>query len=203
MTKTNKKTVRLVLMALLSAIIIMLTCLPLRTMGFEITLAVIPIAVGAVVLGPVCGAILGGVYGICSFLQCLGLLLPSPLGMGLIAINPVFTAITCIVPRVLCGLFAGLVYKALKNIDKTNFLSHSLACLTCPLLNTVFFMSSLMIFFGQTELMQGFMDTLGVYNPLMFVLAFVGINGLVEAIACFVIATAVAKTLTLKRFHLT
>ena len=53
MTKTNKKTVRLVLMALLSAIIIMLTCLPLRTMGFEITLAVIPIAVGAVVLNRV------------------------------------------------------------------------------------------------------------------------------------------------------
>lgn len=203
MTKTKKQTVRLVLMALLTAIIVMLTCLPLRTMGFEITLAVIPIAVGAVVLGPVAGAVLGGVYGICSFLQCLGLLLPSPLGMGLLAINPIFTVITCIVPRVLCGLFAGLVFKGLKNIDKTNFLSHSAACLTCPLLNTVFFMSSLMILFGQTELMQSFMDTLGVYNPIMFVLAFVGINGLVEAIACFVIATAVSKALTLNKFHLT
>ena len=51
--------------------------------------------------------------------------------------------------------------------------------------------------------MQSFMDTLGVYNPIMFVLAFVGINGLVEAIACFVIATAVSKALTLNKFHLT
>ncbi len=202
MTKTNQKTVRLVLMALLSAIIILLTCLPLRTMGLEISLAVIPIAVGAVVLGPTAGAILGGVYGVCSFLQCLGLLLPSPLGIELFAISPIFTVITCIIPRVLCGLFAGLVFKALKKVDKTNFLSHSAACLTCPILNTVFFMSALMIFFGQTELMQGYMEILGVYNPFMFVLAFVGINGVVEAIACFVIATAVSKALTLNKFRL-
>ena len=202
--KTAKVT-RMVGIALMSAIVVVLQLVGsfIRFGPVSVSLVLIPIVVGAAMYGPSAGAVLGGVYGVCSFLQCLGLLLPSPLGMGLIAINPVFTAITCIVPRVLCGLFAGLVYKALKNIDKTNFLSHSLACLTCPLLNTVFFMSSLMIFFGQTELMQGFMDTLGVYNPLMFVLAFVGINGLVEAIACFVIATAVAKTLTLKRFHLT
>ena len=39
--------------------------------GLEITLIVIPVAVGAVTLGPAAGAILGGVFGITSFIQCL------------------------------------------------------------------------------------------------------------------------------------
>lgn len=201
-TMTKQRTVRLVFMALLTAIIVLLTCLPLKTLGLEITLAMIPISVGAVVLGPTSGAILGGIYGVCSFLQCFGLLCPSPLGAMLITVNPFLTLITCLIPRILCGWIAGLVYVALKKVDKTNFLSHTAACLVCPVLNTVFFMGALMIFFGNTEIIQGFMETLGVYNPFLFVLAFIGINGIVEAASCFVVGTAVAKTLTLKKFHL-
>jgi len=52
-----------------------------------------------------------------------------------------------------------------------------------------------MLFFGQTELIQGYMQQLGVYNPFLFVLAFVGVNGLVEALTCFFLGTAVAKAL--------
>ncbi|MPN23813.1 hypothetical protein SDC9_171206 [bioreactor metagenome] len=34
---------------------------------------------------------------------------------------------------------------------------------------------------------------MGQLNPILFIFAFVGINGLVEAVVCFVIATAIAK----------
>lgn len=193
---TKQKTVRLVMLALFSALIILLTCLPLKTLGLEIIFTVIPIAVGAVLLGPSGGAILGTVYGICSFLQCLGLLLPSAFGAALLGINPFLTAVVCIVPRFLCGFLSGLIFKALSKIDKTKFISHAVACLACPVLNTLFFMSSLMIFFGGSELIQGFMQTLGVFNPFLFVIAFVGINGAVEAGSCFVIATSISKILT-------
>lgn len=194
--KMNQKTVKLVYMAMFTAIIVLLTCLPIKTFGLEITLAIIPIAIGAVVLGPVAGGILGGIYGICSFLQCLGLLCPSPFGASILAIDPTLTFITCVVPRVLCGLIPGFIFKALSKFDKTKFLGHVTACLACPLLNTLFFMSSIMIFFGNSDVIQGFMEMFGVYNPLVFVFCFVGINGLVEAIACFVIATAISKALT-------
>lgn len=49
--------------------------------------------------------------------------------------------------------------------------------------------------FYQTEYIQSFVQTLGVSNPFWFVLAFVGINGLVEAVVCFVVGTAISATL--------
>lgn len=197
MSKNNvsKSTQKMVLLAILFAIIILVTCLPIKTLGLEITLAMIPIAVGAVLFGAKEGAILGGFYGVCSFLQCFGFLCPSPFGAQLLSINPWFTLIACIVPRILCGFLCGLFYKWLSKFDKTKFLSNAAACLLCPLLNTVFFMSAIMLLFGQTKYIRSFMDMLGVYNPLLFVLAFVGINGLIEAITNFVIATAVSKAL--------
>ena len=173
----------------------MIRSLPVKTLGLEITLTLIPISVGSVLLGPVSGLILGGVYGVCSFLQCLGLLLPSPFGAALLTIDPFLTAVTCIVPRLICGFVPGLVYSALKKVDKTNVIAQAVGCLTCPILNTLFFMSFLMLFFGSSELIQGFMEMLGVFNPFLFVFAFVGINGLVEIITCVVIAPAVVKAL--------
>ena len=60
----------MVQIAMLTAIILILAFTPLgyiRTGGLEITLIVIPVAVGAVILGPVGGMILGAVFGITSF----------------------------------------------------------------------------------------------------------------------------------------
>lgn len=194
--RTGKaRTIWLVYMGMLIAMIIILTCLPIKTLGLEITLSLIPIAVGSVLLDPVSGLILGGVYGVCSYLQCFGLLLPSPFGAALVGISPVFAAITCIVPRLICGVVPGLVYAGIKKVDKTNVIAQIVGCLTCPLMNTLFFMSFLMVFFGNSELIKGFMETLGVFNPFLFVIAFVGINGLVEILTCAVIAPAIVKAL--------
>lgn len=54
----------------LVAIILIMAFTPLgyiKTVGIEITLIVVPVAVGAVTLGPTAGAILGGVFGFASF----------------------------------------------------------------------------------------------------------------------------------------
>ena len=76
MTKSKFSTKYLVEMALLVAIILLMAFTPIgyiKTAGLEITLIVIPVAVGAVTLGPAAGAILGGVFGITSFIQCFGM----------------------------------------------------------------------------------------------------------------------------------
>ena len=57
--------------ASLAALVVILAFVPLKTMGLEITFAMVPVAVGAIVFGPVSGAFLGGVFGVVSFLQCL------------------------------------------------------------------------------------------------------------------------------------
>ncbi len=194
-TTTNFRTLKMVQLALFTAIIILMAFTPIgyiKTLGLEITLIVIPVTVGAIVLGPVSGAILGGVFGITSFIQCFGL---SPFGAMLLSINPVGTFIVCLVPRILMGWLAGLIFVGLNKSDKTKKLSYPLASLAGPLLNTVLFMTALMLFFYNTEYIQGFATSLGTNNVVAFVLAFVGINGLIEAGVNFVAGTAISKAI--------
>ncbi len=69
MNRSKFSTRDLVELALLTAVILLLAFTPLgyiRTAGLEITLIVVPVAVGAVTLGPAAGAVLGGVFGITS-----------------------------------------------------------------------------------------------------------------------------------------
>ena len=49
--------------------------------------------------------------------------------------------------------------------------------------------------FYQTDYIQGFAQTFGTTNPFLFVVAFVGVQGLIEAAVCCVIAGAVSRTL--------
>ena len=64
-----------------------------------------------------------------------------------------------------------------------------------PLLNTFFFMGTLVFFFYHTEYIQGIAESMGASNALAFVAAFVGINGVIEAAACFVVGSAVSRAL--------
>lgn len=185
-----KNTKTLVIYALLTAIIIIMSFTPLgylKTGAVEITFLTIPVIVGAIILGPGAGAFLGGVFGITSFIQCFGL---SPFGVVLFGINPIYTFIVCFLPRLLMGWLCGVIFKALKG--KTHdFVSFSIASLSGALLNTVFFMTALMLFFGNTEFIKSL-------NPqglpvISFVIALVGFNGLIEAVACFVIGSAISR----------
>lgn len=195
MATTDLRTIKLVQLALFTAIILIMAFTPIgyiRTPGLEITLLVVPVTVGAIVLGPVTGAILGGVFGVTSFIQCFGM---SAFGATLLGINPIGTFIVTMIPRILMGWLAGLIFSGIKKIDKTNNISYAIASLAGPLLNTVFFMGALVLFFYQTDYIQGFANTLGTDNVFTFILAFVGVNGLIEAAVCFVLGTAISKTL--------
>lgn len=196
-TITNQRTLKVVQLGLFTAIILLMAFTPLgyiKTAGLEITLLVVPVAVGAIVLGPTAGAILGGVFGLTSFAQCFG---ASPFGAVLLGVNPVGTFVVCVVARVLMGWLTGLAFLGLKKGHKTRGISHAAASLIGPLLNTFFFMTLLLLFFYRTEFIQGIAEQLGTTNIVAFVIAFVGVNGLVEAIACFVLGAAVSKALDL------
>jgi len=190
---TTKEFVEL---ALLIAIVAILSYTPLgyiKTFGFEITTVVVPVAVGAVTLGPAAGAILGAAFGIMSLSRwMMGM---SALGATLFSINPLATFIVCVVARILMGWLTGVLYRVLVKIQPLKKVALVIANLCGPLLNTLFFMSFIVLFFYNTEYIQGIVEGLGATNPFMFVIAFVGLNGLVEAIVCFVIGSAVSKAL--------
>ncbi|MCI5873002.1 MAG: ECF transporter S component [Clostridiales bacterium] len=180
----------LVELALLVAIILLMAFTPIgyiKTAGLEITLIVIPVAVGAVTLGPTAGAILGGVFGITSFIQCFGM---SAFGTILLGVNPILTFLVCVPTRILEGWLTGLIYKGLRKTALPSGVSITLANLCCPLLNTTFFMGALVTLFAGTMREQ-----FGMTKVIPFIVMFVGVNGVVEALVCFVIGAAVSGAL--------
>lgn len=191
--KNETRTRFLVQAALLAAVIVVMAFTPLgylRTPGLSITFLTVPVAVGATVLGPAGGAVCGLTFGLTSFIQCF---VGAGLGTILLQINPLGTAFICIVPRLLEGWLCGLLFRAVRGFGKNvPFLAASLAC---PLLNTALFMGALVLVFYQTEYVQGLAAGLGATNPLLFVVLFVGVQGLVEAVVCFAVASAVSRTL--------
>jgi uncharacterized membrane protein len=111
----KSKTLKLAQLALLVAVVLVMAYTPLgylRTLGLEISFLMIPVTIGAIVLGPVEGAILGLVFGLTSFATCFG---SSAFGATLLAVNPVFTFVTCVIARVLAGYLAGIVLRLLKS----------------------------------------------------------------------------------------
>ena len=187
----NTKTLYMVEMALLIAIIILMAFTPigyLRTPGVEITFIMIPVVIGSVLLGEKAGMILGGVFGITSFIQCFGM---SPFGATLLSINPLLTFLTCMVPRLLMGYFSGTVYKLFKK-TQNQLVAFGATALTGPLTNTLFFVGMVIVLFGNTDYIMGMR---GGMNVLAFFAAFVGMNGVIEAIACFAVSTGILTAL--------
>lgn len=190
--KNGKK---ITLLAVFSAVIAVISFLPIRTLGLEITLSMVPVAVGAICFGPASGAFLGGVFGLVSFLQCLGW---SPFGAALLAIDPLYTFLVCVPTRILAGWLTGLIFKLFNRSNKgwvreTGF---PVASFAAALLNTVLFMSTLVLCFYNTDFIQGFVTQLGALNPFLFVVLFVGINGVVELIAGFILAAPASRAVT-------
>lgn len=191
----HKKIRDLVLFSILVAIIFVMSFTPLgyiKTFGLEITLLVIPVVIGAINLGPYYGTLLGFTFGLSSFFQCFGF---SAFGTTLFGINPWYTAIVCIIPRTLMGLCVALIFQGLNKVVKKDIINHIIACVSGALLNTVFFMTAFCLCFYNTEFVMGFRDALGSTNAFIFVILFVGINGLVEALINFIIGAIVSKTL--------
>ena len=187
MNKSAKSftTKQLTVLGLMIAIMIIFAFTPIGSIPIGplvITMQVIPVAISAVVLGPKGGAIAGAVFGLLSFLQALGIGIPSAMGAMLVSINPFLAFVQRFVPRLLDGLIIGFIFKALSK--KNKYVACALTGFFAAFINTVLFMFALVILFGNTEYIQGLM---GGQNVILFICAFVGINAVVEMIASTVI----------------
>lgn len=185
---------KLVILAMLCGILLLMSFTPLGYLNIgplAITLNMIPVAIAAVVLGPLGGAVTGGMFGLTSFLQCIGVGGVSAMGAVLFGINPFLAFIQRFIPRLLAGFIAGLVCRWVQkkfNNTVASFLTGFLAAF----LNTLLFMSALIILFGNTEYVKGL---IGGQNIIVFVCAFVGINALFEMIASTAVVGLIGKVL--------
>lgn len=158
----------------------------LRFGVLSITLITIPVAVGAVVLGPLAGTLLGLAFGLTSFIQCFG---ADPFGAILLAANPFYTFILCVVVRVLVGLFTGLIAKALKGRQT---LSCIVSSLLCPLINTVLFLSALFLLFWNV-LPDAGIDVSGGIVAVFVAMA--GVNAVAEIAVTGIVGAGVSRAL--------
>lgn len=193
MERSINKTLYITELAVLIAIILLMAFTPIgyiKTAGLSITLIGIPVTIGAITLGPVAGLILGTVFGITSFINCF----TDAFGAVLLSINPFLTVLVTIPTRMLMGLCVGLIYRALLK-SKIKKAALPIASVLGPVLNTFFFMTTLVLCFYHTDYIQGFVKALGAKNPIIFVFMFIGVNAVVEIVVNFIAATAISKAL--------
>ena len=192
--KKSLDTRRMVTLAMLSAILLIMSFTPLGYLNIgplAISLNMIPVAIGAITLGPAGGAFLGALFGITSFLQCIGIGGTSAMGIILFEINPVLAFVQRFVPRLFAGLLSGLVYVGMKkwtNPTAAGFTTGFCAAL----LNTVLFMTALVLCFGQSDYLQGL---IGGQNIILFMCSFVGVNAVVEMFAVTAVVGVVGRVL--------
>ena len=203
MGKTNTKLTYLMELALLVGILLMMNVtgramIPLP--GQYASIMTVPVAVGAMILGPLAGAVLGGVMGCISFYTAIKtgfstLFLAGYTGGTVV----VLSFVNPIIPRILMGFCVGWIFKAVHKLDRSKTLAYYIGGLAAPVLNTLFYMTVLVFIFWNAptlqnllgeELMAKFQD-----NVLLFVAAYVGIQAVLEAVVGCVISGSICKAL--------
>ena len=178
MEKKRIDTKTIVLAGLLTALTILLQFLStIIPTGVNLNLALVPITLGAVLLGPYVGAFLG--------LVCGAVILLSPNTVTVfMAISPVGTILACLLKTTIAGLLAGFVAKAFK--EKNDLLSVVLASIIVPLVNTLIF-AIIAYFF--------FLEGLGLSDFWSIFTVLIGLNFLFEIVTNVIISPTTYKVI--------
>jgi uncharacterized membrane protein len=166
---------KLVLLALLTAIVVVLQMLGaiIKLGPFSISLVLIPIAVGAALTGAGGGAWLGFVFGIVVLFSgdaALFLAFEHPL-------NPFLTWLVVLLKGALAGFVAGLLYKVIS--AKSKAAACFAAAIACPVVNTGLFIIGSLIFFEPYIAAWG--EGVGFASAAAAIfIGMVGLNFLVE-----------------------
>lgn len=200
MKRTNTYT--LAMMSMFSALVMLLSFVPyigyikLPFLAIQATTIHIPVIVGSILLGPKCGAVLGGVFGLTSLINntiqpgiisfCFSPFIDLGDGLGG---NPL-SLIICFVPRILVGIVPYYVYKGFRKIGGISGVKNKLWLLMAgvcgSLTNTVLVMGMIYLFFGTQYAAA---KQIAYEAVIGVILSVVAVNGTLEAITAAVIAS--------------
>lgn len=201
--KTKKlSTKQLTVLGLMIAVLVLMSYTPLGYLNIgplAITFNMIPVAIAAIACGPLGGAVLGAVFGLTSFGQCIGIGGVSAMGATLFSISPVLSFIQRFVPRFLDGWLLGYLFRWLRKATKNTTLAGYITGFLSAFLNTVFFMVALVVLFGNTEYVK---NLIGGRNIIVFICAFVGINAICEMISATILTGVISVALKKARLIL-
>ena len=183
----SKKTKKLVMMGLLTAMVFVLqfVSMSIRTATFSITLSLVPIVVGAALYGKWAGAWLGFIFG-------LAVLLTGDAN-AFLAVNVPGTIITVILKGLLAGFVSGVVYELLrkKNDTVATFVSGVLT----PVVNTGVFILGCLAFFMPT-----ISEWAGGSNAVKFIfVGLIGFNFFIELAVNLILSPSIARIIKIGR----
>ncbi len=157
----------------------------------------IPVILGAVLLGPAAGAVLGALFGFCSMWANTvtpGLLSfafsPFMTNEGLAGVaKTIWIALGC---RTLFGFAAGWLWKAMKKLIKNEYVSLPITATIATLLHTCLVMGSIYLLLAQE-----YADAKNVAYTAVFglIMGTVTASGIPEAIAAAILVTVIGKAL--------
>ena len=197
---TRKRDTRwLVLLALFVAIEIFLNVTGIGLIPLPLIKAStlhIPVIIGAVLLGPMAGGVLGGVFGLCSIWSnstAPGLLSfafsPFLATSAAGAVKTIWIALGC---RILIGVVAGWLWIALKKVKVNDFIALPIVGVAGALTNTGLVMTSIYVLLSPEFAAA---KNIAMEAVLGGVMAIVAANGVPEAVAAAVLVTAIGKAL--------
>ena len=198
--KTRKRDTRwLVLLALFVAIEIFLNVTGIGLIPLPLIKAStlhIPVIIGAVLMGPLAGGVLGGVFGLCSIWSnstAPGLLSfafsPFLATSAAGAVKTIWIAFGC---RVLIGVVAGWLWIILKKLRVNDLVALPVVGVAGALTNTGLVMTSIYLLLSPEFAAA---KNIAMEAVMGAVMAIVAANGVPEAIAAAVLVTAIGKAL--------
>lgn len=122
--------------ALFTALAILLYFLPIKVGPLSINLSLVPLALAAIIYGPLPGLFIGLLIG--------GIVLIDPTTSAFLAYNPFVTVLLCLLKTGLAGLLSGFIAKWIKNNQP---LSVIVSSISVPLVNTGLFAVGCLLFF--------------------------------------------------------
>lgn len=162
-------------LGMLTAVIVVLqvltTYFPIKP--FPVTLALVPIVIGAALYGPKAGAYLGAVFSVVVVVMCI---FGADAGGAMVwNANPLLCVLLCMAKGTLAGFTAGLVYKLIEG--KNKIVAAACAAVVSPIVNTGVFYIGMLLFF-QPVLRAWVGEGSDLLYSIIFTLT--GINFLVE-----------------------
>lgn len=151
------------------------------------TILHIPTIIGAIVAGPKVGMVVGFLFGLFSFIQTLRA--PSLMMQFALQYNAFYDAVICIVPRVLIGLVAYLVYRYFPG---KQFIRAALAAVLGSAINTILFLGSFFVLVGAPYAAQ---QGISVEAVGAMIVGIVVMNGIPEALVSGLIIVPIVLTL--------
>lgn len=203
-SSTHARTLRLVQIALLTALMLLLQLAfgSLRIGPVTLSFSLVPLVIAAVFIGPGAGAFLGLVSGAVTFIQVLTA--ADPFYTLLIATNPFLTAVICITKTTLAGLLAGLCYRAICKVSKYRALNVILPAAVCPIINTGIFCLGMYFGFGSALQSSETFGAAASASLISFVLiGLAGVNFIYELLTNVVVCPIISKALYSTKFFKT